>query len=162
MNAFPESGQTPQDLGTVLRVEGAYAVVERERKSACMLCPEPETCPDLEKEGCTIQIRALNPVGARVGDRVCLELDAGQRLLQAVALGYGVPMVLAAPGLGAGILVAGHLGFPGVPAQLAGCLGILGGLVLAIPASRTVNHMVDRTGLFTPRIVAVGTRAFEV
>lgn len=162
MNAFPDPAAARQDLGTVLRLDGAYAVVERERKSACMLCPEPETCPDLEKEGCTIQIRALNPIGARVGERVVLELDAHQRLLHAVALVYGVPMVLAGIGLVVGIALGGRLGWAGAASQVAGFAGIVAGLVVAVPASRMVNHLAERSGLFTPRVTSRGPDSIEV
>lgn len=84
---------------TVISVENKIAVVESERLSAC------EGCHNHTNGGCsactllggqrTIQTRAYDGVGVKVGDRVVIE-SSSRRMLLYAALIFLLPVVVAA------------------------------------------------------------------
>ena len=73
-----------QTKATVISVDGLYATVEAERNSAC------DGCHKAEEGGCSvctlmgsdrkIATRAINEIGAKVGDRVVIESHDGRML----------------------------------------------------------------------------------
>ena len=92
-----------QTKATVISVDGKFAIVETERTSACEGC---HTAPD---GGCSVcsmmgsdkklSARALNTVGAKVGDRVAVESHTARMLWYAVLV-FLLPLFLALAGWG--------------------------------------------------------------
>lgn len=86
-------------FATVRSVDGKVATVETERISACEGCHKSE-----DGKGCSvcslmggdrkIAAKALNTIGAKVGDRVVIESATGRMLWYAVLV-FVLPLVLA-------------------------------------------------------------------
>lgn len=78
----------------VVAVDGQYAMVSSQRKSACGSCHAEESCSVLSGGGGKrdTHIRAMNPVGATVGQRVLLEISE-QQFLKASFLVYVLPII---------------------------------------------------------------------
>lgn len=85
-----------QTKATVISIDGPFATVEAERNSAC------DGCHKAEEGGCSvctlmgsdrkIATRAINEIGAKVGDRVVIESHDG-RMLWYAALVFIVPIL---------------------------------------------------------------------
>ncbi|MBF0193767.1 MAG: SoxR reducing system RseC family protein [Magnetococcales bacterium] len=78
----------------VIAVDGNYAMVSSQRKRACGSCHAEASCSVLSGGGTKhdTQIRAMNPVGALVGQRVELEISEKQ-FLKASFLVYVLPII---------------------------------------------------------------------
>ena len=86
-----------QTRATVTEVHDTYAIIVTERTSAC------EGCHKAQEGGCSVcslmgsdrkmSARALNEIGARVGDRVTVESDTG-RMLWYAALIFLLPLAI--------------------------------------------------------------------
>jgi sigma-E factor negative regulatory protein RseC len=78
----------------VVGVEGIYAWVSSQRKSACGSCQAEASCSVLSGGGGKrdTQVRAMNPIGAEVGQRVELEISE-QQFLKASFLVYVLPII---------------------------------------------------------------------
>ncbi len=114
-----------QTKATVISVDGKFAIVETERTSAC------EGCHKATDGGCSVcsmmgsdkklSARALNTVGARVGDRVAVESHTG-RMLWYAALVFLLPLFLALAGWGIATLITDQLLWH----VLGGAIGFVG------------------------------------
>lgn len=86
-----------QTKAIVTEVHESYAIVETERTAAC------DGCHKAEEGGCSVcslmgsdrkmSARAINEIGARVGDLVTVESDSGRMLFYA-ALIFVLPLLL--------------------------------------------------------------------
>lgn len=76
--------------GTVISIEGEYALVEVMRTSACVGCSQQEGCIACKKK---TESKAYNPLGAEVGDRVTLETPSGKLLFYALLV-FVLPLAL--------------------------------------------------------------------
>ena len=125
----------------VISVDGEYAVVETDRKSACDGCHQQK-----DGRGCamctlmgdktSMQSRARNPLGAKPGDVVLLETPSAR------VLGYGA-LVFLMP-LGLGLLfyfLGGLLSFGAAGQAVAAACGFVGTFVLLWLYSR---HVIAR------------------
>lgn len=89
---------------TVIATDGEYATVETERTSACEGCHKSD-----DGKGCSvcslmgsqrkISTRAINRIGAQVGDTVSIEART-DRVMGYAALVFLLPLVLALVGYG--------------------------------------------------------------
>ena len=87
-----------EQTGKVVALDREYATVEIKRLSACDSCHKAESgCAvcSLMSAGSTHRARALNTVGAAVGDRVVLVADDSRILLYSVLV-FILPLVLSA------------------------------------------------------------------
>ena len=125
-------------IATVERIiDGDHAVVSVPRKSACG--HDCEECAGCGVSGAAVRAKALNTVGARVGQKVVVQSDT-KKMLRIVALVYMLPLVLFL----AGYVIPALMGTSvGVQYGLAG-LGFLVGIVGAIAYDR---HLRARGGL---------------
>ncbi|MBQ9080465.1 MAG: SoxR reducing system RseC family protein [Clostridia bacterium] len=87
---------------TVISIEGEFAVVEAHRKSACDGChknKDGESCSICTLTGgdSVVRLRVRNPIGAAVGDKVCVSTDT-RRVLGYAWLVFLFPLAVA--GLG--------------------------------------------------------------
>lgn len=86
-----------QEEGRIIKVEGNRAKVALAPKEACQSC---KLCHAGRQGEMIIQVE--NPIGARVGDQVKLEIEA-EEVLRSAFLLYGFPLL----GLLIGFLVGG-------------------------------------------------------
>ena len=69
--------------GIVIKTDGEYATVSVKRQSACDSCHAKGYCVECKK---TMNARALNKIGAKVGDTVELESPTGTVLAYAATV----------------------------------------------------------------------------
>jgi len=94
------------ETGQVVDVMGDSIKVQMARTEACAKCGA--CTAGLSRE--EMLITARNLCGAKLGDRVIIELDGGS-FLSAVAIMYGIPLLALIFGFLAGQLLARHAGF---------------------------------------------------
>jgi sigma-E factor negative regulatory protein RseC len=127
-----------EEQGTVVSLRGKLAEVRTQRRGGCDGCDSSAGCGtalvDRFLGRRTVTLRARNPVGARVGDRVVIGVREGGLLAAALAA-YLVPIL----GLIAGGVLGQWLGQPGPPpdpsaagADTSALVGALLGFMLAL------------------------------
>lgn len=115
--------------------EDGTATVMHVRQSACSGdCHKCSGCGAAQE---TILLKAQNPIGAKRGDLVTLESATGP-VLKAAAVLYLIPMVL----FFLGYLAGDALWETGA---LVGCMGFVGGIILAVVYDRKIGK-TDKTG----------------
>ncbi|MBI3772687.1 MAG: SoxR reducing system RseC family protein [Gammaproteobacteria bacterium] len=123
-----------EERGQVVSAEGEFAWIETYRKTACQSCSVNKGCGTgalsdyLGKR--MDKVKVLNPVGAKIGDKVVVGLQESALLRGSLAI-YFVPLVLMIIGALVGGAVAVNLGYvanDGVTA-VAGLLGLALGFV---------------------------------
>lgn len=141
--------------GVVISTDGRYAIVATERRAACEGCHkrgeggECSVCSLLGGES-RLDTRALNRVGARVGDTVELESSSG-RMLWYAALVFLLPCVL-------GILAymaAGAL----TQSEAVRSLCAVGGFALGLIGAALYSRFVAgaRVDVVVSAVIASGT-----
>jgi sigma-E factor negative regulatory protein RseC len=123
-----------EESGIVVALDGRYALVRTERRSACGGCAANGACGTSLIERVlgrrSIEVVALNQAQAGVGDRVVLGISEDGLLSASLAV-YLVPLGGLVGGALAGDAVSGGLG-AGHMADFAGLLGAALGLSLAL------------------------------
>ncbi|MBF0381362.1 MAG: SoxR reducing system RseC family protein [Magnetococcales bacterium] len=128
----------------VVAVDGQYATVSSQRKSACGSCHAESSCNVLSggKTKQDTQIRAMNPVGALVGQRVLLEISE-QQFLKASFLVYVLPVVsLLFFGVFARYLAVKYGVSPESAEGVGGLVGIIA-LVMTFFGLSKLNHHIE-------------------
>lgn len=120
-------------IATVERIVNAdYAEISVPRKSACG--HDCEECAGCGVSGAAVRAKALNPIGARPGQKVVVE-SSTSKMLGIVAMVYLIPVVLFVVGYVAMAL----LGMT-VPVQYAVAItGFVLGIVIAILYDRRLH-----------------------
>lgn len=77
-----------EEIGTVKNVDGITARVVIEKRGSCDSC-----CATCESTSEGLEMEALNPIGAKVGQRVKIMMKP-HSYLRGVLMVYGIPMVL--------------------------------------------------------------------
>lgn len=140
-----------EEVAVVANCEGEFAAVRTEKKSACGSCAAREGCATatmseaLEKE--PDLLRALNPIGAKPGDKVVIGIE--EAALNKVSMAfYAMPLIsmIVCALLGQFISQWADLGL-GEP------LSALGGLLGLILGFRLLQRFVSRVS---------GDRSYEV
>ncbi|MFP3999563.1 MAG: SoxR reducing system RseC family protein [Desulfobacterales bacterium] len=98
-----------KEIGIVTEIKGEIAMVKTRRATACEGCSEKSTCHSMGGAR-EMEIEALNPIQARIGDRVTLEFATG-RMLQLSLLLYIFPIVALLAGAVIGNQAAASFGF---------------------------------------------------
>lgn len=81
-----------RQVATVERIlDGSHAEISVPRKSACG--HDCEECAGCGVSGAAVRARAVNAIGARVGEKVIVESDT-KKMLGIVALVYLIPVAL--------------------------------------------------------------------
>jgi sigma-E factor negative regulatory protein RseC len=128
----------------VVAVEGDYATVSSQKKSACGSCHAEASCSVLSGGGGKhdTQIRAMNPIGALVGQRVELEISERQ-FLKASFLVYVLPIIsLIFFGI-FGSFLAEQMGVaPDSAEGIGGLLGVIA-LVLTFWGLSKLNDLIE-------------------
>jgi len=139
-----------QEEGRVVEVRGGLALVEAVQSDACASCGARDACHALGGDRQRV-VRALNPVGAAVGDRVLMTMPR-RAVLGASFLVYMVPVLA----LLVGAVVGQRLG-PAWGLSPTGGAVLLGLAALAAAwlALRIVSRNLGRRDSFQVKIVRV-------
>ena len=138
--------------GVVVRTEGEFAVVEAEAQAGCGRCDSVGGCSAgvLSRLFCSgpRQVRALNRIRARPGERVVLGVQEGA-LLRSAGLAYAWPLLLSLTGAMAGSSLAGDP----VGRDLYGAAGAAAGLLAGLAAARVLGARSVADPRLQPEIV---------
>ncbi len=97
------------EQGVVLRTDSEAAWVKTIRSSACEGCTAKGSCHSMGG-GQEMEVKALNPAGAREGDRILLSFETGA-LLKATFLIYVFPIIFLIAGAALGQMLAPLMAF---------------------------------------------------
>lgn len=117
-------------IATIERIlDGDHAVISVPRKSACG--HDCEECAGCGVSGAAVRAKAINPVGAKPGQKVVVQSDT-KKMLRIVALVYLIPVVLFI----LGYVVMALLGTSVALQYTVAIAGFLGGIVAAVGYDR--------------------------
>ena len=117
-------------IATVERIiDTDHAVISVPRKSACG--HDCEECAGCGVSGAAVHAKAVNPVGAQVGQKVVVQSDTN-KMLRIVALVYLIPVVLFLTGY----LIPALMGLSVAVQYAAAGLGFAAGIAGAIAYDR--------------------------
>lgn len=140
-----------QEIGIVKKLDGEYAIVEVAKKSACEGCAVGSVCKD---EGDDVaQIRALNTVLAKQGDRVVVSFDS-ITYIKGSLLVYALPVVLMVIGA-----IAGRQYLPAfLPTFDPEGLSALGGflcLAIGLAIVKILSHYFAKKQTYIPAVTKI-------
>lgn len=141
------------EQGVVVRIDAAGAWVKTVRSEACDSCSSKDACHTMGG-GREVEVPVLNPIGARVGDRVVVKLETSP-LLKATFLVYMFPVLLLVIGAATGewISRSAGLGSP-LPSTLLG----FGSLAAGLFFMRRIARRLAEKAEYRPRITRVTGR----
>jgi sigma-E factor negative regulatory protein RseC len=141
------------EQGVVVRIDAAGAWVKTVRSEACDSCNSKGACHTMGG-GKEMEVAVLNPIGARVGDRVVIKLGTSP-FLKATFLVYMFPALLLVVGAAAGewISRSAGLGSP-LPSALLGFGSLAAGLLFM----RIIARRLAEKAEYRPRITRVTGR----
>lgn|GEM_PF-1582987 len=113
-----------REEGTVLALEGGMAYVTPANRAACQGCRSGGCCGLTSTRG----LKALNPIGAKVGERVLFEVEF-EKLQSRFILFISFALLLLLAGVGAGYYGLSRL------LRIPASLGALVGSVIALGAA---------------------------
>ena len=117
-------------IATVERIlDGDHAVISVPRKSACG--HDCEECAGCGVSGAAVRAKAINPVGAKPGQKVVVQSDT-KKMLRIVALVYLIPVALFV----LGYVVMALLGTSVALQYTVAIAGFLAGIVAAVGYDR--------------------------
>ncbi len=88
-----------REEGIVIDTYGEFAKVEARRSASCEGCASKDTCKPNSNTSMIIEV--INPINARVGDRICFEVEASA-LLKSTFVIYLMPVIFLLIGAWAG------------------------------------------------------------
>ncbi|MCF8036494.1 MAG: SoxR reducing system RseC family protein [Desulfobacteraceae bacterium] len=138
-----------REVGVVTKIKEDSAVVKTQRATACEGCSEKSTCHSMGGSR-EMEIIALNPVQAKLGDRVTLEYATG-RMLQLSLLLYIFPIVALLAGAIIGDSAAPALGAD--PSILAAVLGFTA-LFLSLGILLALEKKARKSDKYKPTIIS--------
>jgi sigma-E factor negative regulatory protein RseC len=94
----------PTEEGVIIRIDAAATWVKTVRSGACKECSSKGMCHTLGG-GQEAEVSVVNPIGARVGDRVAIKM-ATSPFLKATFLIYMFPILVLVAGAAAGEFIA--------------------------------------------------------
>lgn len=134
-----------RSVGTVTELRGDMALVRFKRTKACGDC---HACVSFGTDEAGTEIR--NTLGAKVGDRVAIELHSGSVFTASLIL-YGIPLAA----LLAGVLIGSRI------SDAAAALIGIGAALLALLCIRLFEPRFRKLGKFEPRMTALVGRQDE-
>ena len=140
-----------EEEGVVVSVRGNMARVRTQRSATCESCGGISFC-ELESQG-RAEVEALNPVNARVGDRVRIAIRP-QVFLRGSMLLYGVPLMALLVGAILGKLLA-QIWLPGDDPDLWALGFALLSLAGAYGFMRRYNERLRRDAAYRPVVTEI-------
>ncbi len=143
-----------EEEGRVIGLEEGYAIVQTERGSSCDGCHSKSSCHSMgDTEGSIMEIRAINDMGAKVGDRVKVAIDSIV-FLKSSFLVYVLPLIVMITGGVIGETYAKN-NMPGADADLvAGAVGITC-LVISFLLIRLWSKSLEKKREYQPQIIRI-------
>ncbi|MDH3974625.1 MAG: SoxR reducing system RseC family protein [Deltaproteobacteria bacterium] len=143
-----------EEEGKVVKLEGGYAIIHTERGSSCDGCSAKSSCHTMSDSGGRLmEMRAINSVGAQVGDRVKVAIDSIV-LLKSSFLVYVLPLIV----MIAGGLLGDNYARNNMPASdpdlVAGAVGIAC-LVLSFLLIRLWNKSLEKKKEYQPQVIRI-------
>jgi sigma-E factor negative regulatory protein RseC len=149
--SFATTAASGIPTGVVIAIQGSRAEVSTSRRGACAGCAEASTCDLGMHEGRTEIVAVENPVGARPGDTVELDLP-GNAALKLSVLVWVLPLL----GLVGGALIGATLSSDlGLGEDGGTLLGALTGAALVFTALRRFDRRAGNDQRLTPYIARV-------
>ena len=140
------------EQGVVLRTDSEAAWVKTSRSSACKGCTARGSC-HTTGGGQEMEVKALNPAGARVGDRIVLSFETGS-LLKATFLIYVFPIIFLIAGAALGQALAPFIEFS--PSALSVLLGFTFFFTALLFIKTRANKMAKQNA-YQPKITKILT-----
>jgi sigma-E factor negative regulatory protein RseC len=137
-----------EEEGRVIAGEGDLVRVEMERKSACATC---RAC-SLGRAN-TVVTEAKNPLGARIGQRVKVEISS-PAILKGAFFVYIFPLFGLIFGMGLGLAIGNRLGF-GEDSQRIGIIVGLISLALSFLFIWRRSRRMKARGAYLSRIIRI-------
>lgn len=134
-----------EQVGRVIGRRAAISLVKIRRHEACSRCGG---CARLGEKELIVEVK--DPVGARIGDFVRIEMGSAQ-FLSAAALVYILPLVFIVVGFWAGSFVGKLLGH--AAGVLPGTTGALVSFLGAICLIRIIDRRLEQSGRLSPYVV---------
>ena len=143
-----------EEEGIVVRVEEGYAFIHTQRGSSCDGCSAKSSCHSMADAGSYImEMRAINDMGATVGDRVKVAIDSIV-FLKSSFLIYVLPLIVMITGGVIGDSYA-RSNMPGADADLvAGAVGITC-LVISFLLIRLWSKSLEKKREYQPQIIRI-------
>jgi len=138
------------ETGTVSRVAEGIAWVTTTRSEACEACAARDSCHSLGG-GKEMEVEALNPVHARIGDRVVIFFHTAS-LLKASFLIYVLPIVGMMVGAVIGQRIALEYGWPESAISALAAFAAFGAVFALVRAAG--NRMAQKSA-YRPKIIRV-------
>ncbi len=138
------------EQGVVLRTDSEAAWVKTSRSSACKGCTARGSCHTMGG-GQEMEVKALNPAGARVGDRIVLSFETGS-LLKATFLIYVFPIIFLIAGAALGQALASFIEFS--PSTLSVLLGFTFFFTALLFMKARANKMAKKNA-YQPKIIKI-------
>ena len=140
------------EQGVVLRTESETAWVKTVRSSACEGCTARGSC-HTTGSGEDMEVKAINSVGAGVGDRIVLSFETSS-LLKATFLIYVFPIILMIAGAVIGQMLAPFIEFS--PSALSVLLGFAFFFSALFIIKARANKMAKKNA-YQPKITRIIT-----
>jgi sigma-E factor negative regulatory protein RseC len=140
------------EQGVVLRTESEAAWVKTIRSSACEGCTAKGSCHSMGA-GQEMEVKALNPAGAREGDRIVLSFET-RSLLKATFLIYVFPIIFLIAGAALGQMLAPLMAFN--PSALSALSGFAFFFTALFIIKSRANKMAQRNA-YQPKITKILT-----
>jgi sigma-E factor negative regulatory protein RseC len=137
------------EQGIVLRTDSGSAWVKTTRSSACKGCTSRDSCHTMD--GKEMEVKALNPAGAGVGDRIVLNIENGS-LLKATFLIYVFPILFLVAGAVIGQLLAPLLALN--PSALSALLGFALFFLSVLMMKKKAGKMANKRE-YQPKITKI-------
>ena len=138
------------EQGVVLRTDSEAAWVKTTRSSACQGCTARKSCHTLGNNQ-DMEVKALNVVGAREGDRIVLSFET-RSLLKATFLIYVFPIIFLVVGALFGQLLAARVLIN--PSALSVLMGFAFFFVALFIMKVRANKMAARNA-YQPKITKI-------
>lgn len=134
----------------VVAAKGGRAIVKTLRSEACGSCGAQSACHAMggSKE---MEVEVINPVGAKAGDKVELELPESS-FVKASAVTYLIPLTFLMTGAIVGYYLSGVFGWS---QDASSALLALAGVAAAFPVVAKLNRNLSGKTAFIPRITRV-------
>lgn len=145
-----------EEFGTVVEIKNSIvAVVQCQRNSACQHCPSSGAC-SMGDDGKTMQVEAVNKVGAGLNDQVKI-VTSTKHFLQSSFLLYIVPIIGLLIGALIGQAIAERIELGIEPSLLSAVTAIV--FLIATFMAIRVGTQRLQADVFMPRIVEIKERA---
>jgi sigma-E factor negative regulatory protein RseC len=143
-----------EEEGKVVKVEEGYAFIHTERGTSCDGCGAKSYCHSMsDKDGNIMEMRTINDMGAKVGDRVKVAIDSIV-FLKSSFLVYVLPLIV----MITGGLIGDSYARSNMPESdvdlVAGSVGITC-LVISFLLIRLWSKRLEKRKEYQPRIIKI-------